>query len=67
MASGHLNEPASAGLGTLVVIATPIGDVDDLSSAARLELQRVDVLACEDTRRTRRLLAAAGIALFAFL
>ena len=62
MASGHLNEPASAGLGTLVVIATPIGDVDDLSSAARLELQRVDVLACEDTRRTRRLLAAAGIA-----
>ena len=62
MASGHLNEPASAGLGTLVVIATPIGDVDDLSSAARLELQRVDLLACEDTRRTRRLLAAAGIA-----
>ncbi|MFZ2549345.1 MAG: hypothetical protein WAX12_15320, partial [Candidatus Microthrix subdominans] len=49
-------------MGTLVVIATPIGDVDDLSSAARLELQRVDVLACEDTRRTRRLLAAAGIA-----
>ena len=65
MAHDHLNRgpinPAG-GPPTLVVIATPIGDVDDLSPAARVELGRVDVLACEDTRRSRRLLAAAGIA-----
>lgn len=47
--------------GTLVVIATPIGDVDHLTSEVRQELQRVDVLACEDTRRTRRLFAAADL------
>ncbi|MEZ5381306.1 MAG: ribosomal RNA small subunit methyltransferase I [Microthrixaceae bacterium] len=48
--------------GTLVLIATPIGRADDLTTPARLELAAVDVLACEDTRRTRRLLAAVGVA-----
>ncbi|MEZ5371713.1 MAG: ribosomal RNA small subunit methyltransferase I [Microthrixaceae bacterium] len=47
--------------GTLVVIATPIGNVDHLTPQARRELELVDDLACEDTRRTGRLLAAAGI------
>ncbi len=47
--------------GVLVLIATPIGDPNDLTPSARHELGRVDVLACEDTRRTRRLLAAVDI------
>lgn len=60
--SGASVSSPAAPAAALVVIATPIGDVNDLSPAARLELGRVDVLACEDTRRTRRLLTAAGIA-----
>lgn len=60
MAAGNLTAAGSPG--TLVLIATPIGDVADLTPAARRELERVDVLACEDTRRTGRLLATLRIA-----
>lgn len=70
MAPGELSppepiapEPSAPGKwAALVLIATPIGNVADLSPDARLELERVDVLACEDTRRTRRLLGAVNIA-----
>jgi len=47
--------------GVLVLIATPIGNLGDLSPRAVAELGRVDTLACEDTRRTRRLLSHAHI------
>jgi 16S rRNA (cytidine1402-2'-O)-methyltransferase len=47
--------------GVLVLVATPIGNLDDLSPRAGRELARADVVACEDTRRTGRLLAHLGV------
>jgi 16S rRNA (cytidine1402-2'-O)-methyltransferase len=45
----------------LVLIGTPIGNLDDLSPRAAEALRTADVIACEDTRRTRRLLSHLGI------
>lgn len=47
--------------GALVVVGTPIGNLADLSPRAVAELDAADVVGCEDTRRTGRLLAHAGI------
>ena len=47
--------------GQLVLIATPIGNLGDLSPRAVAELGRAELLLCEDTRRTRVLLSAAGV------
>ncbi len=47
--------------GTLYVVATPIGNLSDLSPRAREVLAGADLVACEDTRTTRTLLAAHGI------
>ena len=41
--------------GALYVVATPIGNLDDLSGRARTVLREVDVVLAEDTRRTRKL------------
>ncbi len=47
--------------GALVVVGTPIGNLGDLSPRGRDALGSADVIACEDTRRTGRLLHLAGI------
>jgi 16S rRNA (cytidine1402-2'-O)-methyltransferase len=46
---------------TLYVVATPIGNLADISLRALHVLQLVDVVACEDTRHTQSLLRAYGI------
>ncbi|MCH7821172.1 MAG: 16S rRNA (cytidine(1402)-2'-O)-methyltransferase [Proteobacteria bacterium] len=46
---------------TLFVVATPIGNLEDLSPRARRTLETVDLIAAEDTRHTRRLLSHFGI------
>lgn len=47
--------------GALVLVGTPIGNLGDLSERAVDALRTADVVACEDTRRTRGLLSHLGI------
>ncbi len=55
-----MQEPAG-GSGALVVVATPIGNLEDLSPRARAVLESAHAIYCEDTRRTRVLLSAFGL------
>ncbi|MBK5960105.1 16S rRNA (cytidine(1402)-2'-O)-methyltransferase [Rhodoplanes elegans] len=48
--------------GGLFVVATPIGHLEDVSLRALFTLAAADLIACEDTRVTRKLLARYGIA-----
>lgn len=47
--------------GALVVVGTPIGNLGDLSPRAVAALAAADVLYCEDTRHSRKLLSHAGV------
>jgi 16S rRNA (cytidine1402-2'-O)-methyltransferase len=47
--------------GRLYLVGTPIGNLGDLTDRAKETLERVEVLAAEDTRRTGRLLSHLGI------
>ncbi|WP_018972741.1 16S rRNA (cytidine(1402)-2'-O)-methyltransferase [Rudaea cellulosilytica] len=55
------DKPLAAG-GKLFVVATPIGNLDDLSPRARATLAQADLIAAEDTRHSAALLRHHGIA-----
>ena len=48
-------------MGTLFVVATPIGNLDDISPRSHAVLESAAVIYAEDTRRTRKLLTHLGI------
>ncbi len=56
-AAGSQNNP----IATLYVVATPIGNLADISLRALHVLVKVDAVACEDTRHTQQLLRAYGL------
>jgi 16S rRNA (cytidine1402-2'-O)-methyltransferase len=59
--SAHRRRKIGVVSGRLLLVATPIGHLDDLSPRAARALADADLVACEDTRRTGQLLAHLGL------
>ncbi len=47
--------------GKLLIVSTPIGNLDDVSPRVRQAIEQADLIACEDTRRSGRLLSHLGV------
>jgi len=61
MSSGSVSVSGLGATGRLVVCPTPIGNLEDITLRVLAALREADVVACEDTRRTRVLLDRYGV------